>query len=72
MSSHRTWMVGLGLLLAGVLPAAGAGPARPADNVQDAQVLAMKIDAALAEGWKAANVKPAPLADDAKIGRAHV
>jgi hypothetical protein len=56
-------MIGLAVLLAGVLPAARAG--KPADNAQDAQVLAMKIDAHLADAWAAAKVKPAPLADDA-------
>jgi hypothetical protein len=66
MLPHRTWMLGLGVLL-GALPAAWAGtPAgTTANGTLDAQVLAIKIDAALAEGWKAAKVRPAPLADDA-------
>jgi hypothetical protein len=69
MFAYRSWLVGLGVLLAGGLPAAWAAPDKPADNTRDAMVLAMKIDAALAEGWRQAGVKPAPLADDATFLR---
>jgi hypothetical protein len=73
MVPHRMGLVGVGVLLAGVLPAAGAAPPQAASPGkapdQDAYVLALKIDQYLAERWKAEGVKPAPLADDAAFLR---
>jgi hypothetical protein len=67
MVPHRMGLMGLGVLLAGVLPSAWAAPPQAGD--QEAQVLALKIDQYLAERWKADGVKPAPLADDATFLR---
>jgi hypothetical protein len=71
MRTHRTWLLGLAALLGAALPAAWAGPSRsaPGSDDVDVQVLATKIDAALAARWDEAHIRPAPLCDDATFLR---
>src|SRR5581483_11925143 len=64
--SHRFLSLGCtAVLLAAAGFSVGAEPA----GVRNADALAARIDLHVAAGWKAANLKPVPLADDAEFMR---
>ena len=64
MKPRHLWLAALAVSLAIIGPAAAQGPAP-----RDAQALADKIDAMLAQRWVKENVQPVPLADDAEYLR---
>src|SRR5215207_1201380 len=63
MNVHRLLAAGLGVLSLALAPVA-----RGADQDKDVRALAARIDQRIAAGW-GADVKPAPIADDAEFFR---